>query len=109
MVQSHRKLQLRSTPSLKFLLVMFRSYVYSNRVINSNSRDVDDLMTKNDQWQFWIDRGGYFIIKYQCLIDIKIVCAEYVQIIWVYISSREVQPYPPSSFEGGKIFLKDTL
>jgi len=24
--------------------------------------DVDDLMTKNDRWQFWIDRGGYFII-----------------------------------------------
>ena len=33
------------------------------------------------------------------------MCAEYVQIIWVYISSREVQPYPPSSFEGGNIFL----
>ena len=52
MVQSHLKLQLRSTPSLKFLLVMVRSYVYSNRVINSNSMDVDDLITKNDQWHF---------------------------------------------------------
>jgi len=41
---------------------MVRSYVYSNRVINSKIMDVDDLITKNDQWQPWIDRGGYFII-----------------------------------------------
>ena len=60
MVQSLRKLRLRFTPSLKILLAMIKSYVYSNRVINSNSTDIDDLMTKNDQWHFWIDRGGTF-------------------------------------------------
>ena len=60
MVQSNRKLRLRFKPSLKILLAMIKSYVYSNKVINSNSMDIDDLMTKNDQWQFWIDRGGTF-------------------------------------------------